>query len=155
MGPNQTYKLLHSKWNTKKIKITYRIRENSFKWCNWQTLNLKNVQTTPTTQQQKNKQPGSSCSVSMVTNLTSTHEDVDSIPGLYQWVKDVLLLWAVVGVGLGPALLWLWHKPTAAALIQPLAWKIPCAADSALKTFLKNGQKTWIDILQRRLMDIQ
>ena len=31
------------------------------------------------------------------------------------------------------ALLWLWCRPAAAALIQPLAWEIPCAMDVALK----------------------
>ena len=33
--------------------------------------------------------------------------------------------------GLVPALLWLWHKP--AAVAQPLAWELPCAANAALK----------------------
>ena len=31
--------------------------ENSFKQCNWQELNLQNIQTTYMTQQQKNQQP--------------------------------------------------------------------------------------------------
>ena len=40
-----------------------------------------------------------------------------------------------VGCGLAsdPALLWRWYRPAAAALIQSLAWELPCAADVAIK----------------------
>ena len=31
------------------------------------------------------------------------------------------------------ALLWLWHRPAATALIEPLVWEPPCARGAALK----------------------
>ena len=48
------------------------------------------------------------------------------------------------GVGhrhsLDPALLWLWRRPAAAALIRPLAWKPPYAEGVALKSKNKTKQ---------------
>ena len=44
----------------------------------------------------KNLQWGVPTVTQMVKNPTSIHEDVGSIPGLAQWVKDPGLLWAVV-----------------------------------------------------------
>ena len=46
-------------------------------------------------------------------------KDVGFISGPVQWVKDL-------------ALLWLWCRPAAAALIQPLAWELPYAMGVAL-----------------------
>ena len=57
MGPNQTYKLLHSKQNHKQneSKTTYGVGENI---CKQQGLNFQNIQSAHTTQQQqKSKNP--------------------------------------------------------------------------------------------------
>ena len=39
------------------------------------------------------------------------------------------------------ALLWLWHRLVAVALIQPLAWKLPYAVGATLKTKTKTRTK--------------
>ena len=39
------------------------------------------------------------------------------------------------------ALPWLWHRPAATTLIQPLAWEPPYAADMALKQTNKKTKK--------------
>ena len=45
MGPNQTYKLLHSKGNNKQNeKTTYRMGENICKQWDQQGLNFQNIQ---------------------------------------------------------------------------------------------------------------
>ena len=40
--------------------------------------------------------------------------------------------------GLDPMLLWLWHRPAAAAPFQPLAWEPLYATGAALKKKAKN-----------------
>ena len=47
-----------------------------------------------------------------LTNPTSNHEVVGSIPGLNQWVKDLALHGVGLRCGSDPALLWLWLAAT-------------------------------------------
>ena len=43
--------------------------------------------------------------------------------------------------GLDPALLWLWYRPAAVALMRPLAWEPPYALGEALKSKKKMKNK--------------
>ena len=70
----------------------------------------------------------SSCCDTVETNPTRNHRVVGLIPGLAQWVNN-------------PALLWLWGRPAAVALIRPLTWGPPYAAGAALKKKKKRKEK--------------
>ena len=80
----------------------------------------------------------SSCRDAAEMNLTRNHEVTGSIPSLLQWVKDLVLPWAVgVGHRCGSDLMWLWRRlwPRLAAVVPigPLAWEPPCATTAAPK----------------------
>ena len=70
------------------------------------------------------------------------------IPGLTRWVKD---LCCCVGCRcrLDLALLWLWHRPAAVALIWPLAWENPYASGAALKKSKDNLQVLYLIFQQQ------
>ena len=81
---------------------------------------------------------GSSPCGSVEMNLTSTHEDACSIPGLGQWV-EALALPVKCGVvrrcslDLALLLLWLRCRSVPTAPVGPLAWEPPYAGGAALK----------------------
>ena len=64
----------------------------------------------------------------METNPTSIREDMDLIPGPTPGVKN-------------PALLWLWCRLAAAALIRPVAWELPYAMGKVFFCSQQNKQK--------------
>ena len=66
-------------------------------------------------------------------NLTSSHEDAASTPGLNQWVMDL-------------ALLWLWCRLAATAPVRPLAWEPPYAASAAKKIKIKINFKKRVEV---------
>ena len=45
--------------------------------------------------------------------------------------------------GSDPTLLWLWHRPAAAAPIRLLAWELPYASGAALKKKKKKKSRVW------------
>ena len=74
-------------------------------------------------------------------------EDVGLIPGLAQWIKDLVLpsCSIVRRQDSDLALLWLWCRLAAEAPIQPLAWERPYAAGTALKrTTKKKVHTAWV-----------
>ena len=72
-----------------------------------------------------------------VKNPTSIRENAGSIPALPHWVKDL-------------ALLWLWHRPAATALIQPLAWELPYGAGAAVNSNNNNNKEVKLQDGDRR-----
>ena len=86
----------------------------------------------------------------METNPTRNHEVAGLIPGLAQWVKNLVSCGVSRRCGSALALLWLWGRPAAVAPIRPLAWEPPYAMGVALKS--KKKKRTMFHCLTTGLM---
>ena len=53
--------------------------------------------------------------------------------------------------GSDPVLLWLWHRPAAAALIQPPAWEPPYTTGAALKSKKKKKANIGLPAVAREV----
>ena len=86
--------------------------------------------------------------VQWLTNPTRSDEIVGSIPGLTQWVKNlVLLLSCDVGCRRGSDPMLPWCRLVATAPIRPLAWEPPYATGLGLEKTKRPKKKkkrmTW------------
>ena len=76
-------------------------------------------------------------------NPTRNHEVAGLIPGCSVGYRSGVAMSCGVGCrcGLDPALLWLWRRLVATALIKPLVWEPPYTAGAALKKTKKKKKK--------------